>query len=158
MTKVAINKSSEVFNQGDIVIYQSYGSNYGVKILKKIWLDEVSDYRVIVQPGRVSADKWVGDTSGSDKEPVVYLYSYKDVRESYDHKWTPGMDVTKGDVLKDEDGTHYLVESERTVWNLKTGTHASLDYWENRHDNGPKTLKQVTDATDRNFSVAANIK
>lgn len=154
MTKVAINKSSEVFNQGDIVIYESYGSNYGVKVLKKVWVDEVGDYRVIVQPGRISADKWVGDTSGSGKEPVVYMYSYKDIRESYDHKWTPGMDVTKGDVLKDSAGNHYLVESIRTVWSMKDGTHANLSYWTEKRGK----LSQVQDATGRNFSVAANIK
>ena len=156
MAKVAIDKSYESFYSGDVVVYEAGGSLYGVKVLKKVYIAETGDYRVIIQPGMIKNGAWKGDTY--DGQPTIHLYTFSDIRSSYDHKWTPGMAVEKGDVLKDEDGTHYLVESDKTVWNLKTGTHASLDYWENRHDNVPKTLKQVTDATNRNFSKAANIK
>lgn len=154
MAKVAINKSNESFYKDDVVVYDFCGTVYGVKILKSVYVDAVNDYRYIVQPGKISAGKWVGDTSGSKKEAVLYLYAASDIRGGYSHKWTPGADVTKGDVLRDQSGRMYLVESVSTVWSLKDGTHANLSYWEKQRG----TLTQVTDATDRPFSKAANIK
>ena len=158
MTKVAIDTSNESFYAGDIPVYESYGSVYGVKVLKKVYIADVNEHRYVVQHGRILNDAWKGEVSSSSKkEPILTLLTVKELRSSYTHKWEPGVDVSKGDVLKDDLGNHYLVESTQMVWNLTTGTHADLSYWEKRHD-VPRTLTQVTDASGRLFGEVLNIK
>lgn len=157
--KVAIDKSYESFYQGDIVVYESYGSTYGVKVLKKVYVEEVGDYRLVVQPGMIKNGTWKGDVSGSKKEAVLYLYTFKDVRDGYSHKWTPGETCKPGDILKDQDNVLYLVASAEVVWNLSKGTKTTQDKWEaSGTDYGNRKFTRQTTASGNDYSSVVELK
>lgn len=148
MTEVAINKSNEVFYAGDIVTYQSYGTQYGAKVLQMVFIDTIQVYWFVVQFGKIVDNAWKGDV-GYDGEPSLSVLSAKELRGSYSNKWTPGLTVKSGDVLKDQNGEVFLVETDQKVWNLKDGTKASLDNWEKAYS---RKFKVHTTAGGSKFS------
>ncbi|WNA15487.1 hypothetical protein SEA_KUMQUAT_80 [Streptomyces phage Kumquat] len=140
---------------GDILVYTAYnGKLRGIKVLKTVFVDAVSEYRHIVQYGDIKDEKFVGDKLPNGEADVV-LYTIKDIRGGFTHTWEPGLQINAGDVLKDQDGIHYLVESETQIWRLSTGTHASRTYWE--RDYGKK-FTQVRSANGSTFSEAISWK
>jgi len=120
MAKTAISKSSETFAVGQVVA-DGYGS-YGQKILNRIFVDAVGEYRWLVQEVRIKENK--ATPAGDGK--LLALRSTRDLRE-YDFTWTPDViTIKKGDVLKDEAGKFYAAESSTKVWSLSDGTWSSV--------------------------------
>lgn len=127
MALKALDKTFENFAVGDIVVHSGYGDAYGVRIVKKVFLDLTGEYHFIGLDGEVKGGKWVD--SKSSGSPVPVIRTAKDLR-SYSHKWTPGETFNVGDILKDQDGTMYLYASADDVWNLTKGTRTTQAKWE----------------------------
>jgi hypothetical protein len=152
-----LDSSQTYFARGDVLLANETGSYGAIKVLKEIYVDELSDYRYVIQYGRLKDDKFVPDKSYTGHADLA-LYSGKDVRDSYDWQHVPGMSVTPGDVLVDQDGVIYVVQSDAMVWNTKTGTNASLTYWSDGSSYGlGKKLKQVKTANGGKFSKVLKI-
>lgn len=127
MALKALDRTYESFEVGDIVVHGAYSEPYGVRLVKKVFLDTTGEYHFIGAYGEVRKGKWVD--SKSDSQVVLKINTAKDLR-SYSHKWTPGETFAPGDILKDQDGTLYLYVSEENVWNLNKGTHTTQAKWE----------------------------
>lgn len=143
-------------NVGDVLIYSEYSTG-AVKVLKEVYIGELDECRYVVHYGRIKDDKFVGDQSYT-KHPEIALYTGKEITQGYGYKWTPGLTVKSGDVLKDKDGVIYIVQSPDMVWNTQTGTHAGLNYWNGKDwAQKDKQLKQVPTANGSNFSKELKI-
>lgn len=153
-----LDKGTVYHTTGDVLVYSANSNAGAVKVLKEVYIGELDEYRYVIQYGSVSSGKFVGDKSYSG-HPEIALYSGKEVTEGYGWKWTPGLTVEPGDVLKDKDGVIYIVQSSGMVWNTSTGTHASLSYWNGTDwTQKDKQLKQVPTANGSNFSKELKIK
>lgn len=120
MAKTAISKSSETFAVGQVVT--DGDSSYGQKILRRIFVDVVGEYRWLVQEVRIKENKATPTGSGE----YLGLRSTKDLRK-YDFTWIPdAITFQKGDVFKDESGKFYVAESSTKVWSLNEGTWSSV--------------------------------
>lgn len=140
-----IDKSFESFYSDDVLVDDLTSPGYSMKVVKDLYIDEVSDWRYIVQYGSVRTGEFVGDKKYNGSADVV-LVSAKTLRSSFSGKWTPGIgDVKPGDVLKDQNGKVFLVSTLEMVWSVDSGTHASLTYWE-RTDGKKFTNVQITHA------------
>lgn len=118
---MATENANGYYYNGDIAVGdESYGVRYGVKILKKVYLDETSDNRWIVQNGEVKDNKFVAFSDGKD----LSLYSTADLERSYKLLWTkdPEPVFKKGDILEgtDKEGKRvvFLFETESVVHRL----------------------------------------
>ena len=150
MALKALDKAFENFNVGDIVVHSGYGEPYGVRLVKKVFLDATGEYHFIGVDGEVRNGKWV-DSKSANKSLLV-LNTVKELRK-YSHKWTPGQTFKAGDVLKDQDGTLYLYASEENVWNLAKGTRTSQAKWEASGTSyGGRTFTRQTIASGTPFS------
>lgn len=127
MALKALDKQYESFSVGDVVVHNGYGAPYGVKIVKKVFLDLTGDYHYVCTEGDVNGGKWVDAKSGGDV--ILSIQTAKTLR-SYQSKWTPGETFNVGDILKDQDGTMYLYASADDVWNLTKGTRTTQAKWE----------------------------
>ncbi|ATW69374.1 hypothetical protein HWB40_gp18 [Streptomyces phage Manuel] len=144
-------------NNGDVLVYSESPSSGAVKVLKEVYLSEISEYRYVVQYGQIKDDKFVGDLSYT-KHPEIALYTGKEITQSYEYKFVPGIVVQPGDILKDKDGVIYIVQSSDIIWNTRTGTHAGLEYWNGTNwGQKDKQLKQVPTANGSNFSKELKI-
>lgn len=156
MALKALDKTFENFAVGDVVVHSGYGDAYGVRIVKKVFLDLTGEYHFIGLDGDVKGGKWVDSKSGGSLIPVIY--TAKDLR-SYSHKWTPGETFEAGDILKDQDGTFYLVASEANVWNLSKGTKTTIAKWEASGTTfGGRKFTRVKTASGQPFTEAIEIK
>jgi len=156
MTLKAIDKQYESFYVGDIVVHNGYGSPYGVKLLKKVYLDTTGDYHYVVEEGDVVSNKWV--TSKSGGQSILALKTVKNLR-NYESKWSPGEEYKPGDILKDQDGVLYLVASSDVVWNLSKGTKTTQAKWEAAGtDYGNRKFTRQTTASGHNFSSVVDLK
>src|SRR5690606_528530 len=97
-------------NNGDVLVHSDSVNSGALKVLKEVYLSEIEEYRYIVQYGRIKDGEFVGDLSYA-KHPEIALYTGKEITRSYGYKWTPGLTVEPGDVLKDKDGVIYIVQS-----------------------------------------------
>lgn len=156
MALKALDKTYESFNTGDVVVHDGYGAPYGVRVLKKVYLDTTGDYHFVCAEGDVQSGKWKDAKSGG--EVILSLHTAKSLR-GYQSKWTPGIDVKPGDVLKDQDNVLYLVVTLDVVWNLSKGTKTTLAKWEASGTSygGRKFTKQTTASGDT-FSKAIEVK
>ncbi|UVD39746.1 hypothetical protein SEA_ROSEPHARIE_83 [Streptomyces phage RosePharie] len=153
-----LDKGTVYHNVGDILVYSANSNSGAIKVLKEVYIGELDEYRYVIQYGSVSTGKFVGDKSYSG-HPEIALYSGSDITEGYGWKWTPGLTVQSGDVLKDRDGVIYIVQSEGMIWNTQTGTHAGLTYWNGKEwGQKDKQLKQVPTANGSNFSKELKLK
>jgi len=123
----AIDKTYTDFYTGDVVVRESYGTTYAQKILKIVFVDEIAEYRYICLPGKVVDDKFVPYATG--KDVALDFYDASSLRLDHANKWTPGEGYGAGDVLLDQNGDVYLVDSVTLIWDLKSGTSASAEYW-----------------------------
>jgi hypothetical protein len=158
MALKALDKSYENFNVGDIVVKNGYGAPYGVKIVKKVFLDTTGEYHFIVTEGDVSGDgkKWTDAKSGG--QHLLSILTVKQLR-AYDSKWTPGQTFKAGDILKDQDGTLYLFSSETNVWNLSKGTRTTQAKWEASGTSyGGRVFKRQTTASGDPFHTVVELK
>ncbi|WNM75042.1 hypothetical protein SEA_DENNEBES_87 [Streptomyces phage Dennebes] len=156
MTLKALDKSYENFNVGDIVVHSGYGAPYGVKIVKKVFLDTTGEYHFIVTEGDVSGNKWVDAKSGG--QHLLSIHTVKQLR-SYSHKWTPGETFNVGDILKDQDGTMYLYASATDVWNLSKGTRTTQAKWEATGTTyGGRVFKRQTTASGDPFTKVVKME
>lgn len=145
------------WSNGDILAYKGYGGQlYALKVLKEVYVDEVGEYRWIYIVGRITNNKFVGDTSSMN------LTSYKILKEDYGLIWTPDKELSpvKGDILigKNLEGKPVVLffESEDRVFRLTRLTpggseqsNASLDFYKRKLTD----LKIMKDsALDRPFS------
>jgi hypothetical protein len=89
---------SQTFNVGDVV--QSPYSTCSRKVLSRVFIDEIAQYRFITQ----------------------------ELRDGYSKLWTKDkIVVKKGDVFTDVNGRIYIVESDDLkAWNIDAGTWAKL--------------------------------
>lgn len=147
-----INKTYESFSANDVVVANTDSPVYGVKVLKAVWVDAINDERLIVAYGKVVKGVWKNDTTYTGEVDTA-LMSAKDVRDNYAAKWTPDS-FEAGDVLKDQNGSLYIVASVDTVWRLSTGTHASISYWESSDG---KKFTQVETAAGDKFSTQLKV-
>lgn len=160
-----LEASTIYHNAGDILVYNEVNPAGGIKVLKQVWVDEVEDYRYVVQYGSVKTGEWVGDKL-STGGPEIALYSGKEVSNGYGHKWTPDpkLDIKPGDVLMDQDGAIYLVKSLDQVWHLKRGVYGSLRYWTKTPSQGyvsanqGRIFTQVKTAAGKDFSTELKFK
>lgn len=82
----------------DVVGYKnSYGTFYGYRLLKLVYIDAIGDYRWLVQSTKVN--------NGSN-EAVAYgdatqinIASEGDLKDSYPLKWSKDPEYKKGDIL-----------------------------------------------------------
>jgi hypothetical protein len=156
MALKALDKSYENFNVGDVVVHNGYGAPYGVRVLKKVYLDTTGDYHFVCAEGDVNGGKWTDAKSGGDV--ILSLHTAKTLRK-YESKWTPGIDVKAGDVLKDQDGVLFLVASLDVVWNLSKGTKTTLAKWEGGGTSyGSRKFTKLTTASGDDFSKAIEVK
>lgn len=156
MTLKAIDASYESFYAGDIVVQNGYGAPYGVRILKKVFLDVTGEYHFICVEGDVSGNKFVDSKSSGD--PVLSIHTVKSLRK-YQSKWTPGETFKAGDVLEDQDGVLFLFVSDSMVWNLKKGTKTTQAKWEaSGTDYGSRKFTRKTTASGHNFSSVVELK
>jgi hypothetical protein len=108
----------------DIVAHEAYNNIYAHKLLKHVWIDEISEYRWIGRPGLIKDNKFLAsDTRDID------LLSDAEIVARHGNTWTANPKFAPGDVLQDGAGRFYLVQSESTIWHLESGTNASLTYW-----------------------------
>jgi len=153
----ALDKTYEMFSVGDIVVHNSYGSVYGVELLKKVFVEETNEYHFIgravnVVNGKSSPDK---DHKG---DPSLDVLTVKTLR-GYSHKWTPGVVFKAGQVLKDQDGITFLVVSDSRIWNLKTGTQTTQEKWEGDNGSyGNRKFKEVKTASGTSFTSVMKIE
>lgn len=139
-------------NDGDVLVSSDSIDSGAIKVLKEVYISEISEYRYVVQYGRIKDDKFVGDLSYT-KHPEIALYTGKEITQGYGYKFVPGLTVRPGDILKDKDGVIYIVRSSDIIWNTRTGTHAGLEYWNGKNwGQKDKQLKQVPTANGSNFS------
>ncbi|WAB09324.1 hypothetical protein SEA_STELLA_84 [Streptomyces phage Stella] len=156
MALKALDKTYENFETGDKVVHDGYGAPYGVRILKKIYLDTTGDYHFVCAEGDVVSGKWKDAQSGG--EIILSLHTAKTLRK-YQSKWTPGIQVAAGDVLKDQDGVLFLVASLDVVWNLSKGTKTTLAKWEAAGtDYGNRKFTKQTTASGHEFSSVVELK
>ena len=144
----------------DVLVYRSYSGTIfnGVKVLKSVWLEEVGEYRYIVQNGEIKDDAW---TPSSDGKSLSLLRS-KDLNDGYDLKWTKDTRTpVKGDVLvgNDRNGKEVvlLFEEDHLVHRLtpmndssRNQSWANLDYYKDKLTN----IRVLTDMSGgRKFSA-----
>jgi len=152
-----LDKATIYHNMGDVLVFSDHSSASAIKVLKEVYIPEMGEHRYVVQYGRISNDKFVGDLSYT-KHPEIALYTGKEITEGYGYKFVPGITVQPGDVLKDKDGVIYIVQSRDVIWNTQTGTHAGLNYWNGKDwTQKDKQFKQVLVANGSNFSKELNI-
>lgn len=142
---------------GDILAYKGYGGElYAVKVLKEVYVDEVGEYRWIYIVGRITNNKFVGDTSS------MSLTTYKTLKDDYNLIWTPDKELSpvKGDILigKNLEGKPVILffESEDRVFRLNRlvaggseQSNATLAFYK-RKLSDLKVMKDT--ALDRPFS------
>lgn len=124
---------TESFVAGDVLVDNSNYPNYAMKVLKRVYVDDVAEYRLIMHYGKVSSGKFVGDMTGSSssRRADLALYTEKSARNNFVGKWTEDKDTTEpGDVLKNQHGKVFIVDGTKSVWQVDSGTHASRSYWE----------------------------
>lgn len=156
MALKALDKQYENFNVGDIVVHTGYGSPYGVKIVKKVYVDLTGDYHYIALEGDVVDGKWKDSKSGG--QPILTILTVKDLR-AYQSKWTPGETFNVGDILKDQDGTMYLYASANDVWNLTKGTRTTQAKWEASGTTyGGRVFKRQTTASGDPFTKVVKME
>lgn len=153
----AIDKSYENFQTGDVVVHNSYGNPYGVKLVKKVYLDTTNEYHFVAVEGEVVSGKWQDSKSGG--VPILSIYTAKQLR-GYTSKWTPGNTFDKpGTVLKDQDGTVYLVASDKKIWNLSKGTQTTQARWEAVGTNyGGRVFTEVKTASGDAFTTVVKVE
>jgi hypothetical protein len=113
---------SQTFNVGDVV--QSPYSTCSRKVLSRVFIDEIAQYRFITQGGVIENNEFVPDSDGKD----LAIYSTQELRDGYSKLWTKDkIVVKKGDVFTDVNGRIYIVESDDLkAWNIDAGTWAKL--------------------------------
>jgi len=143
------------WGNNDILVYKSYSGSIfnGVKVLKAVWIDEISDYQYVVQHGSVKENVWVPSSDGKS----LSISSHKDITSGYDQKWTKDtLAPVKGDILMGVDKYSRQVilyfESDALVHRLtamddssQSQSSAPLDYYK-RKLTGIKVLKNTFDA------------
>lgn len=156
MTLKALDKQYESFYIGDVVVFNGYGDPYGVKIVKKVYLDATGEYHFIGVEGDVKGGKWVDAKSGG--QPILSIHTVKSLR-GYQSKWTPGETFNVGDILKDQDGTLYLYASADDVWNLVKGTRTTQAKWEASGTTyGGRVFKRQTTASGDPFTKVVKME
>jgi hypothetical protein len=120
--------ASETFFVDDVVVFSSYGEQYGVKLLKSVYVAETDTVHFIAAEVTIKDNKPVFNKSGDALNLTAHTTAGL---RKYSSKWTPDVDSFKsGDVLEDQDGVLYLFLSNLRVWNLSKGTQTSLDRWQ----------------------------
>jgi hypothetical protein len=156
MALKALDKTYENFNTGDVVVHDGYGAPYGVRILKKVYLDATGDYHFVCAEGDVASGKWRDAKSGG--EVILSLHTAKTLRK-YQSKWTPGETFKPGDILVDQDGVNFLHVSSDMVWNLKKGTKTTQAKWEAAGtDYGSRKFTKLRTASGHAFSEVVEVK
>lgn len=148
MTTTKFDKDFAVFSKGDVLVDSVDRPSFAIKVLKEVWIEELKEYRLIIQYGAIKADAFKGDVAYYSQQPDIALYSIKEARNNFVATWKPGLEVTSGDVLKDEDGNFYLVKDKLEIWALESGTHAGMSYWKGEG----RIFTQVQTASRQNFS------
>ncbi len=137
-----------------VLVYKSYSSEVfnGVKVLKETWIEEIREYRFIVQHGQVKNNEWVPVNGGK----TLSLATDKDLNSSYDQKWTKDtLAPVKGDILEGTDSygkrvlvlfedngmCHRLTKMNDTSQNVSS---APLDFYKRKLSN----LKIVNTSSD----------
>lgn len=155
MALKALDKASEYFQVGDVVVMNGYGAPYGVKLVKKIYLEATNEYHFIAEEGDVNSNKWVPAKSGG--QTMLSIHTVKDLR-GYQSKWTPGEKFESGEVLKDQDGTLYLVAGDK-VWNLTKGTQTTQAKWEASGTSyGGRVFTRVHTASGDKFNTVVKVE
>lgn len=124
---MALSEYSNV-EVGSVYGYESFGTMYGVKVVKCVYVAELEELRFIVQHGQAkSGEKFVPYSDGKD----LSVYSEKDLKDGCGKKYTEGSVYTKGDILSGTDmyGNRVILvfESEQMVHRLTKMNDSSLD-------------------------------
>lgn len=155
MALKALDKMYESFVVGDIVVNSSFGDTYGVKLLKKVYIEETNEYHFICSEGDVRDDKFV--ESKSSGGPILSAHTAKTLR-GYGYKWTPGETYKSGDILKDQDNVLFLVAGDK-VWNLTKGTQTTQARWESSGTSyGARKFTKVRTAGGDDFSTVVKVE
>jgi hypothetical protein len=142
--------SYEAFNVGDVVVFSSYGEQYGVKLLRSVYVAETDTYHFIAAEVTIKDNKAVYTKSGDALNLTAHTTAGL---RKYSSKWTPDVQFKSGDVLEDQDGVLYLFLSNMRVWNLSRGTQTSLDRWQSSAASyGGRKFKAKKTAGGTNFS------
>ncbi|UVD39745.1 hypothetical protein SEA_ROSEPHARIE_82 [Streptomyces phage RosePharie] len=145
-----LNAHKGDWNVGSVLTYKSYSSTVfnGLKVLKRVWLDEVSDYRYICQQGQIKDNAFAPSNGGK----TLYLNSREELNQGYDQLWTKdSFAPVKGDILEGTDmyGVRVLVlfESDSVCHRLtkmndtsQDVSSAGLDFYQ-RKLSGLKVIK-----------------
>jgi hypothetical protein len=120
MTLKSFDSYGQTFNIDDVVM--SDYSSYAEKILRRVYIEAIEEYRFIMQAGAVRNNEFRPDKNN------LSLASTKDLRNGHTHLWTKDVVVVKkGDVFTDANGRIYIVESDSLkAWNIDAGTWATL--------------------------------
>ena len=90
-------KANTGFYNGDVIVTKGYsGSLYGAKVLKEIYVDEISEYRWIYQSGDIVDNKFRPSSGGN-----ISITTSKELSEAFSLIWTPDPELSprKGDIL-----------------------------------------------------------
>ena len=111
--------SRTYFSADEIVVSGSYAR----KILKRVYVDEVNDYRYVIQRGRITDNKFAGSAN------ALSLQSFEELKQNFSGTWKPDVvaQFKKGDVFTSDKGEFFVIESEDgKAWRLNSGTWSTV--------------------------------
>ncbi len=130
---------AQTFNVGDVV-----QGAYSRKILSRVYVDEIVQYRFITQGGVIRNNEFVPSADGKE----LAVHSTLELRGNFSKLWTKDtVVIKKGDVFADVNGNVYIVESDDLkTWNIADGTWATLRIIDGvvKWDGRPLTEKTTT--------------
>jgi hypothetical protein len=142
-------------NNGDIVVYLgSFGTDYGYRLVKQVWLNAIGEYRWIAKGIKIAKGSNKVTEVSSDAT-AFDIVSDKDLTDGYPHKWTKDPEFKKGDILVgkgkssgktmlfvflSEDHVERLTPRDDMVMNDQFG-YSTLSDYENNF--GPLTIHRT---------------